>query len=81
MGSARRTSGSGMAPTVDLLLLLPLLLGVTKADDSPMSVLRRTVFYNYDRNVIPQEHGSDSRPLTVELGFAPKWRTSTPTGC
>lgn len=60
---------------------------IFRADDSPLSVLRQTIFHDYDKFVIPQQvgssrpvfmlnssqHGSDSDPLVVHLGVAPKW--------
>ena len=30
-------------------------VGVTWADDSPLSVLRQEVFFGYDKNVMPQQ--------------------------
>jgi len=46
---------------------------IVQGDDSPLSQLRQSVFFGYDRNVIPQEHGADSEPLSVHLGLAPSW--------
>ena len=60
---------------------------IFRADDSPLSVLRQTIFHDYDKFVIPQQvgssrpvfmlnssqHGRDSDPLVVHLGVAPKW--------
>jgi len=57
----------------DMGPLLLILVALARADDSPLSVLRQTVFHDYDKFVIPQQHGSDSDPLVVHLGVAPKW--------
>merc|ERR1712184_173463 len=56
-------------------LLLLLLLGVTSArgSEEAMTELKRNIFYHYDTNVIPQENGTDSDPLSVHLGVAPTW--------
>jgi len=46
---------------------------IVTCDDSPLSQLRQSVFFGYDKHVIPQKASPESSPLDVRLGLAPSW--------
>jgi len=60
--------------TSSLFILLQILIltdvSLSQTDGSTLSVLRRQLFSNYDKSVIPRE---DEAPLTVYVGLAPRW--------
>jgi len=56
-----------------LCLLCISLFTLCSGDDSPLSQLRQSVFFGYDKNMIPQKDGTESAPLGVHLGLAPSW--------
>jgi len=58
--------------TVSGLLLLASSSGVWCSEES-VTAIRQNIFYQYDRDVIPQENGTGSDPLLVHLGVAPTW--------
>jgi len=71
MGSAGGTR-MGATPPHYVCILIMCAVGV-QGDDSPLSQLRQSIFFGYDRNVMPQVNGTDSDPLEVHLGLAPTW--------
>merc|ERR1711970_1673433 len=72
MGSAGGTRMGATPPPHYVCILIMCAVGV-QGDDSPLSQLRQSIFFGYDRNVMPQVNGTDSDPLEVHLGLAPTW--------
>jgi len=62
-----------MLPGLHSLVIMLVTAMDVAADDSPLSQLRQAIFFGYDKNVIPQEHGVSTVPLDVNLGLAPTW--------